>query len=239
MIVNFRSDTFLPTKKLHPFGFLDFLCNIGGLFGLLAGVSVLSAVEIVYHIAIQFRSEQNRIRPTTQLESNNETQSAWGNQNHALYQLLRYFLEFIRSSNVHGLHYAQDRNQGKCGRIFWSLTIVSSMVFCSIFLLDLYEHAERSPVTITVDSKMWTLNEVGNFYFLLLSSNQRSNALDWLSISFNLCWHGSGQIFAGQNMLLWWSLWERDIGRSVRCFESFESTATHGGEIFKTISDSR
>jgi Amiloride-sensitive sodium channel len=49
----FKDTTFLPMTRYEEFGIRDFLCFIGGLLGLFAGISVLSLVELFYFFTLR------------------------------------------------------------------------------------------------------------------------------------------------------------------------------------------
>jgi Amiloride-sensitive sodium channel len=162
MFIHFASNFFLPHVKVESFPFSNFLSNVGGFMGLLAGVSVLSIVEVFYHVVIQFGSESQKVHPLVQ--ANEARRIVRANEDHALYQFSKYFFEFIKSSNMHGLYYTQDRSQTKCGKIFWSLLVSLSIAICSVLIVDIYKHAEKSPVTMSIDSQVWTLDDVSELF---------------------------------------------------------------------------
>jgi Amiloride-sensitive sodium channel len=157
VFVNFASDSYQSFVKVQPFDLTYFLSNIGGFMGLLAGVSILSIVEIFYHIVtIKLSKQAQQIHPTEQ--ANRLT--AWANKEHLLFQLMKYFAKFIKSSDMHGMKYTQDQTIGKAGRIFWSLLVVLSVTICSVLVIDMNRHAERSPIATRIDPQMWTLDDV-------------------------------------------------------------------------------
>lgn len=53
MKVFFASNQFLSSKRSELYGIADLIANIGGLFGLFMGVSILSLVEIIYFSTIR------------------------------------------------------------------------------------------------------------------------------------------------------------------------------------------
>lgn len=48
--IYFKSAHFARLKRFEIYGLSDYLSSIGGIFGLLLGCSVLSFVEIIFHI---------------------------------------------------------------------------------------------------------------------------------------------------------------------------------------------
>lgn len=126
--------------------------------GLLAGTSLLSIIEIFYHILKQNSQKlQNEISPGVQ------PQVEFEYDDHALFQLSRYFVEFFRDSSMHGLHYIGDRNQNRFGRIFWMLLLATSTIICLFFTVVLHKNEGKSQITVRIDPQTWTLDDVRKF----------------------------------------------------------------------------
>jgi Amiloride-sensitive sodium channel len=142
-----------PQVKVFSFTFADFLSNIGGFMGLLAGISVLSIIEFFYLAVVHFKND--KVQPASRPK-----RVVWV-QTHPLYSLTKYFSEFLESSDIHGLHYLRD--QGRIGKCFWAFLLVMSVMFCSVMVSDIYEQSEKSPVRTTIDDKLWTMEDVRNF----------------------------------------------------------------------------
>jgi Amiloride-sensitive sodium channel len=156
-MVHFKSSEFQPMIKVQMFTFSDFVSNVGGFMGLLAGVSFVSIIEVVY-VAIESKRQRNQVQPL--MPPNVTRRVAWGNETHVLYQLSRFFFEFIESSDIHGARRLSDKRQDKCGRIFWTLLVASSIIVCSITIVNMIRNAEKSPVFISIDAQARTLDEV-------------------------------------------------------------------------------
>jgi Amiloride-sensitive sodium channel len=125
--------------------------------GLLAGVSILSIVEIFYHIAAnKLRKQTQQVHPAEQANR----QTSWADEDHLLFQVMKYFAKFIKTSDMHGMNYTQDQTIGKAGRIFWSFLVVLSLTICSVLVIDMNRRAEKSPIVTRIDSQMWTLDDV-------------------------------------------------------------------------------
>jgi uncharacterized membrane protein YccF (DUF307 family) len=162
--MNFASDSFQPFVKIVPFSFSDFLSNVGGFMGLLAGISILSIVEIFYHFAaFKLRKQSKQIHPVGQANR----QTAWANEDHLLLQLVKYFAKFIKTSDMHGMNYTQDQTIGKVGRVFWALLVLLSLTICTLLVIDMNRHAEKSPITTRIDPKMRTLDDVSKNFHLV------------------------------------------------------------------------
>jgi hypothetical protein len=131
--------------------------------GLLAGISTLSIVEIFYHIAaIKLRKQAQQVHPLEQAHRS----TAWVNEDHLLFQLMKYFGKFNKASDMLGLSYTQDQTIGKAGRIFWSFLVVLSLTICSVLVIDMNRHAEKSPIVTQIDPQMWTLDDVSEKLFV-------------------------------------------------------------------------
>lgn len=124
--------------------------------GLLAGVSVLSVVEVFYHFAHECNKRKSKVHPESQL--NNVRRVV--NEYHALYQLSMFFAEFVKISDMHGIRFTNDSSHTRCGRIFWTVLVILSIATCSFLVIDMYMHAEKSPVAVRIDPELWTLDEV-------------------------------------------------------------------------------
>lgn len=116
--------------------------------GLLAGISILSVVEIFYHL-VQFRSKKIKIEPELQAYA----RTAWLNEDHSLVHLGNYIVNFFKTSDMHGARYTQDRTLGAVSRIFWALLLLSSITLCGIIVGDMIRHAEKSPVATRIELK--------------------------------------------------------------------------------------
>jgi Amiloride-sensitive sodium channel len=153
--VKFASDSYQPFVKTVPHSFSDFLSNVGGFMGLLAGISILSVVEVVYYIAtIKLGYQRQQVHPVT------NRQTAWADEEHLLFQLMRYFSKFIKTSDMHGMKYTQDQTIGKAGRYFWTVLVLLSLTVCSALVIEMNQSAEKSPIVTRIDPQMWTIDDV-------------------------------------------------------------------------------
>lgn len=128
--------------------------------GLLAGMSVVSIVELIY--SVKTSCQQKQVQEEDE-QATTAPRIAWGNETHALYQISKYFVEFIKSSDIHGVHFIKDQSLTKRGRMFWFVLVLSSVLICSIIVTYTYKHAEKSPVATRIDSKLMTLDDVSAF----------------------------------------------------------------------------
>lgn len=52
----FKDESFYPLRRSRQFAITDFFCNVGGVSGLFAGISVLSFIEIFYFFTFRIIS---------------------------------------------------------------------------------------------------------------------------------------------------------------------------------------
>jgi hypothetical protein len=123
--------------KHRTVSFSDYLASIGGLVGLIAGISVISLIDIFYNLIVfcfNFRPSKRlfrRVRPTMADESATENVL---NEDHVIYQCSKYFFEFIRQSSVHGLIYTTKKDEHVVGRIFWIVFVFVSALSCTFLI---------------------------------------------------------------------------------------------------------
>lgn len=133
--------------------------------GLLAGVSILSVVEFVYHLFSKSCDKVKNLHKLKMVSPTSEKvaveQGTLPNTDHALYHLTKYFNDFMNISDIHGVRYTTDKNLSTLSRIFWTVTVVGSLVACSLLIRDSYRHNELNPVLVKVDTKTWNSNEIG------------------------------------------------------------------------------
>lgn len=69
LAIFFKENQFITSKRSELYGRTDFVANCGGLLGLFMGVSLLSIVEIIYHITLRLCCS---LRKRTTNETNNK-----------------------------------------------------------------------------------------------------------------------------------------------------------------------
>lgn len=174
----YRDSSFYPLVKTQLASFSDFLGSVGGLLGLFAGVSMISIIEFLYFFIYKpiLRTVLHRVhkihpRNLIKIESQTVPQI---NEQHVLYQLSAYFLEFLNRSTIHGVNFIADTEQNFYERIFWIIFVAFSITICYIMTIATYKHAELNPAVINIDERLWTIKDV---CFLLKLSRciQQSN----------------------------------------------------------------
>jgi hypothetical protein len=98
--MHYENNQFYPMQKLYSFAFADYLGYVGGIMGLLAGISVLSLIEILYHfLSPSCVNMFNRLR-STRVQAIDLRRDAGNvikaNEAHVLYQLTKYVIDFMK-----------------------------------------------------------------------------------------------------------------------------------------------
>lgn len=62
LLIFFKENRFITSKRSELYGWIDFLTNCGGSLGLFMGVSLLSIVEIFYYCTLRLCCKLNEIR---------------------------------------------------------------------------------------------------------------------------------------------------------------------------------
>lgn len=75
LIVFFKQEQFMASKRLEFHSVTDFLANSGGLFGLFMGASLLSFVEFIYFFTLrQFCEKRTKINTKHQSQPKEKVQ---------------------------------------------------------------------------------------------------------------------------------------------------------------------
>lgn len=149
--------------KLESFSDAEFLASIGGLLGLFAAVSVLSFIEIIFYVfkwALHLLLRRRKIRKVKPFVI---TKKAFDKKTSVFAKLSRFLLTFIEKTDVHGFHYIINANNNIFDRIFWISIIMFCTVACYLQVSDVVRHFGLNPIEITIDDKIWTLNDVSFF----------------------------------------------------------------------------
>lgn len=201
-------DFFQPVIRVQAATFSDYLSSVGGFMGLLAGASVISIMEIVFHSLKNFNKKKSKVVPIQRTGPNQVTLTT---ENHASQKFSENFTHFMKKSHIHGLRYTRDQRQTKCGRMFFILLVTSSLIISSILIVEMYQSSEKSPMATRIDDQMWTLDqvrEIREFIENFSSSNPfrflfRSwwFVLPWMEHSMNLIGFASTEVGVTQTQV--------------------------------------
>lgn len=152
---------FYPFVRCLAFDVSDFLAEVGGLMGLLAGISVFSIIELVATVVkcFKFAACKPKVAPKPTGVPRNRKQFLV-NRNHLLYRLSKTFVELLKESNIHGVHYTSDKKLCVIERFFWFITICMLLTFCSVLVFDSLNDLQSKSVIVTIDEKIWSVEDV-------------------------------------------------------------------------------
>jgi phosphoglycerol transferase MdoB-like AlkP superfamily enzyme len=162
--MKFSSNFFQPLVLVQSVTIAKFLSSLGGIMGFVAGMSVLSFIEILFHVVSNIRLKDSKIRPA-QITGPERGATTLSSKTQIWHQLSIYLVGFLSSSSAHGLHYIQSQRHTRPAKIFWAIQVVLSIAVCSVLVRNVYKHAERSPVIVSIDQRLMTLEDVRNFFF--------------------------------------------------------------------------
>lgn len=157
--VAFSSDDFYPFIEELAFSVSDFLGALGGLMGLFAGMSVVSAIEVVFHFLKLF-VEKMSDRRKTKVHTIEATTASNIHIHSLCHRSFQYFIKIVAKSDIHGLHFLVDAGRKIWERLFWALIVFSLAIFCSLQIFDVIKYSEVNPIEFGIDEKIWTINDV-------------------------------------------------------------------------------
>lgn len=146
---------FYPMVKVYAFTFSNYLGSVGGLLGLFAGVSVISLIEIVFHLVYKpticyfNRNITVNPKPKEFLRSPEKNQTI--------------FFEFSKKTSIHGLNMVVDKRKNRFQNAFWIIVVTFSLTVCIVMTSIAYRHAEFNPLVISIDDKVWSIYDVSKF----------------------------------------------------------------------------
>jgi Amiloride-sensitive sodium channel len=139
----------------------EFLGFIGGILGLIAGVSAISVVELLYHIISGVFAKRIVSMKVQPLHEHPRRRGFLGieSQNHWR-KLLRSLVDFTKQSSIHGLSYINNEQQNSVGAVLWVLIVASAFLLCLISVTHSVTHSVHNPILLGIDEKLWTLQDV-------------------------------------------------------------------------------
>lgn len=66
------------------------------------------------------------------------------------------FVELLKESNIHSVHYISNKKLKTIERIFWMITICVLMVFSSVLVSDSIKNLQSNSVIVAIDEKIWS-----------------------------------------------------------------------------------
>lgn len=161
MYIAFSADSFNPFVEQLAFGFSEFLGALGGLMGLFAGMSVISAIEVGFHI-LKIFVEKLSDRRLLKVHAIEVASTPNASDPSVRKRVFRYFVKTVAKSDVHGLHFLVDKGRKLWERVFWALIVFLLAIFCFQQIFDVIMYSEDNPIEFGIDEKVWTLNDVSS-----------------------------------------------------------------------------
>lgn len=152
--------TFYPLIRFEAFGLSDFLGFFGGVMGLIAGISVFSIIEIALTLikSVQINCQNSKVG-TKKNSRKRFVKKFLINRDHLLYRLSRIFVEFLRESSIHGVHYLNDKATGLKMKVFWFFAIAASTICCSILVYNSSTELQSNSMFVALDEKIWNVEK--------------------------------------------------------------------------------
>lgn len=143
------------------------MASVGGLLGLIAGLSAISFVELAFHLIrllIKIFSGGARVYPDDRQDNvlpSFRRRQFLVNRDHVPYKCSNFVMEYMKASSIHGFSYIINRRTSLIEKTFvWLSCVVASAVFCIIFIVDTVKNAELNPIIFKIDNKFWSVEKV-------------------------------------------------------------------------------
>lgn len=161
-------DTWHPLVKKKSIGRSEFFASFGGLLGLVAGMSLLSIIEVILLMLVPVFQAVKAYRNRNKVwEFNFHSETNLINRDVVVNKFSHFITKFIDKSSIHGLHNISDKKRSVFEKGFWVFFASMSMVFCLVMIHDVTKRSELNPIEFGIDEKIWNLNEVRFESFLL------------------------------------------------------------------------
>lgn len=155
-----RKSSFYPSIRYQAFSVSDFLGAVGGLMGLIAGISVFSIIEFTLTImrCLRFARDSN-VTPEA-VQRPRPRRRFLVNHDHLFYHLGQNFAEFLKESSIHGVRYTIDKKLKVWERICSAIIVCISVTFCSILIIESLDHLQSNSVSVALGEKIWNVEDV-------------------------------------------------------------------------------
>lgn len=156
--IAFSGDHFYPFVGEPAFVGSDFLAALGGLLGLFAGISVISAIEVVFHFLrlLVAKMTDRRLLKVHRMKANERSIVFSPSVSR---RRLQYFVEIILKSDIHGIGFLVEGGRKVWEKVFWALIFFLSTIFCSLEIYELVRYSEVNPIEFGIDENIWTIND--------------------------------------------------------------------------------
>lgn len=153
-----------PLIKQKAIGRSEFFGSFGGLMGLVAGMSLLSIIEMVLHLLVTVIQALKQYRKRNKIWAVNASKVVLKQspiqENSFIKKVSTFFKHFVANSTIHGLQDIANKKKNMFEKLFWILTVLASTALCLVTIFDVTNHSELNPIEYGSDEKIWTLNDV-------------------------------------------------------------------------------
>lgn len=131
---------------------------------LIAGISVISLVEVLYQFfcnlcSCEIRSSTMVTRISVAAVREREERML-SNQARVSYKVMNYISSFVQNSSVHGISYIMNKDQNLLKKLFWLIAVLLSVVTCSVLIIDERQKADLNPTLFSIDEVIWNVKDV-------------------------------------------------------------------------------
>jgi uncharacterized membrane protein (Fun14 family) len=179
----YEKNFFYALVKHRAFDFTDFLASIGGLLGLIAGVSIISLLEILFFLVSVSCRKLIELKKKSKIEPELERREvivAWSEESGAsrissvtmstsssaassaqpCTRTCRFFETTFQLSSIHGVNQIVNERQNVVGKVVWTILVLTSILTSGLQIKDYAKNAEMNPVAFEIDEKLWSVEEV-------------------------------------------------------------------------------
>lgn len=149
--------------RRQQYNFIDFMSFIGGIFGLMAGLSFLSIVEVLYWFSVRMfgtclRKRFIKVAPNLPEIEEELARSKLGG---ICRKFGSFVLSYLESSTVHSFNYLAKSN--KIDKTFWLIAFTISMICCGFMIAEVDNKIPNSRV-MSLDDSFKHLKDVSSFF---------------------------------------------------------------------------
>lgn len=95
----------------------------------------------------------------------------------------KLFNDYCKQTSIHGISFIHDKNRSILERIVWIIIFLLSLLFCSAFIISIWDKKNENPVIVTFADKsisMLSVNIFENFHNFLILYQYLQNRLIYL-----------------------------------------------------------
>lgn len=157
--VKFKENQVFPLIWKESFDILFFLSNVGGIFGLLLGSSIMTFIELIYFFTLRvvFRNwkKQQAAEEVPDIQNRNFLVRLALQTARSVSKLLQ---NYFSNSSLHSVVYIAKRHWVEKG--FWITCFTCSVVICITSSRNLYQSMEANPIVISMNEEPRSIESI-------------------------------------------------------------------------------